>query len=247
MINLQVFNKENIFISLKDLDLSNNNIEEIDSLMMGQFPNLKKLNLSHNKIMNIKNMNNDLLKFNRLEELDLSFNNIKKINKINIPSLKSIKMTDNPISEGIINFSELSYGADELVLENKNDIFNFNYLKYDLNNAKKIINIIFTYVIEKDNKNNILEKVNFKMINKFIIKGFENVDFLINDTLDTLIELDLKYNNINDISIFNNVKFNNNLKELYINDNIYFQKGFNTLQKLKNINIKMIYMNKKDE
>ena len=116
-----------------------------------------------------------------------------------------------------------------------------------MKNAKKIINIIFTYIIEKDNINNILEKVNFKMINKFIIKGFENVDFLINDTLDTLIELDLKYNNINDISIFNNVKFNNNLKELYINDNIYFQKGFNSFQKLENINIKMINIKQKND
>ena len=248
LTNLQVFNKENIFISLKDLDLSKNNIEEIDNLMMGQFPNLKKLNLSHNKIMNIKCLdNNDLLKFIGLEELDLSFNNIKEINKINIPSLKSITMTDNPISEGIINFSELSYGADELVLENKNDILNFNYLKYDLINAKKIINITFTYSIENENINNILQKMNFKNINKFIIKGFENVDFLNNDSLDNLIELDLKDNNTKDISILNNAKFNNNLKELYLNNNIYFQKGFNSFQKLENINIKMINIKQKND
>ena len=192
-------------------------------------------------------MNSDLLKFNRLEELDLSYNNIKEINKINIPSLKYITMTNNQISEGIINFSELSYGADELVLENKNDILSFNYLKYEMNNNNKIINITFTYILDKNNKNKILEKTNFKNINKFIIKGFENVDFLNNDSLDNLIELDLKNNNINDISILNNVKFNKILKELYINNNIYFQKGFNTLQKLKNISIKTINIKQKED
>ena len=243
LTNLQIFNNENIFISLIDLDLSNNNIEEIDPLMMGQFPNLKILNLSHNKIINIKCMDKDLLNFNKLEELNLSYNNIKEIIKINIPSLRNIIMINNPISQGII---ELSYGVDELILENKNDILNFNFSKYDSINGKNIINIIFAYISDKNNINNILEKVNLKNINKLIIKGFENLDFLINDTLDKLVELDLKDNNINDISFLNNVKFDSNLKELYIDNNIYFLKGFNTLQKLKNINIKIIYIKQKE-
>ena len=136
LANLQIFNNENIFISLIDLDLSHNNIEEIDPLMMGQFPNLKILNLSHNKIVNIKCMDKDLLNFNKLEELNLSYNNIKEIIKINIPSLRNIIMINNPISQGIINFSELSYGVDELILENKNDILNFNFSKYDSINGK---------------------------------------------------------------------------------------------------------------
>ena len=43
------------------------------------------------------------------------------------------------------------------------------------------------------------------------------------------------------------MKFNNNLKELYIKDNIYFQKGFNSLKKFNNIHIKMIYIKQKDD
>ena len=245
LVNLSLFNKENIFINLTDLDLSKNNIEEIDSLKMGKFPNLKKLNLSHNKIINIKCLDNEL-KFDCLEELDLSYNNIKELNKINIPSLKFIFISNNPISEGIINFSELSFGADELVLEKNINNLNFIYSKFDNTNHKNIININFTYIIENNDINNILEKMNFKNINKLIIKGFENVDFLINDTLEALIELDLKNNDIKDISIFNNSKFNANLKELYFKDNINIFKGFDSMKKFNNIHIKTIYIKQEE-
>jgi len=246
-IDDQIINTiQNVFTpKLISLNLSENNIEEIDSLMMGKFPNLKKLNLSHNKIINIKCMENEL-KFDCLEELDLSYNNIKELNKINIPSLKFIFISNNPISEGIINFSELSYGADELVLENNINNLNFIYSKFDNINHKNIININFTYIIENNNMNNILEKMNFKNINKLIIKGFENVDFLINDSLEELIELDLKNNDIKDISIFNNLKFNANLKELYFKDNINIFKGFDSMKKFNNIHIKTIYIKQKE-
>ena len=243
--NLQIFNKENIFNNLNILNLSHNNIEEITLLMSGKYPNLKKLNLSHNKIKSIKCLEN-LLNFNKLEELDLSYNNIKEINKINIPSLKIIIMTNNPISEGIANFNAISYGANEFVLNKKNNELNFNYSKFEYQSNKNIMCITFSYAIKENDINNILEKIDFKGIKKLVIKGFDKIDFLSNDTLETLEVLDLKDNNINDISILNKVKFNNKLKELYVKDNIYFTNGFNSLKNFNGIHIKIIYITNKN-
>ena len=246
LTNLQIFNKENIFNNLIYLDLSHNNIEEINSLMFCKFSNLKKLNLSHNKISNIKCLDNDL-NFNHLEELDLSFNNIKELNQINIPSLILITLTNNPISEGIINFFNYDKLAGELVIENNNNNeLYFDYSKFDQLYNKFIQKISFTYIIENKDKNNLLQKVKFNTINKLVIKGFENINFLINDTLDALIELHLKDNSINDISIFNDVKLNK-LKKLLVKDNIYFiKKVFNFFNKFNNINYNLIYITRND-
>ena len=82
LTNLQIFSKDNIFNNLNELNLSHNNIEEINLLMSGKFVNLKKLHLSYNKISNIKCLDNSLY-FNNLEELDLSDNNIRELNRIN--------------------------------------------------------------------------------------------------------------------------------------------------------------------
>ena len=246
LTDLQIFSHENKFNNLINLDLSHNNIEQINSLIIGNFRNLKKLNLSHNKISNIMCMDNDL-NFNNLKELDLSYNKIIELNRINIQSLKFITLTNNIISEGLINFSDLSYGADELVIENNNNELNFNYSKFIKGNDKPDVYITFTYAIEKNNMNNLLEKVKFKGINKLVLKGFENIDFLINDTLDMLEELDLRNNSINDISIFNNVKFNNKLEKFYLKDNIVLLNGFNSLKKFNAIHFETIYIKHKDD
>jgi hypothetical protein len=245
LTNLEMFNNENIFNNLIDLDLSYNNIEEINTLMMGKFPNLKKINLSHNKISNIKCMEKEIF-LNNLEELDLSNNNIRELNRINIENLKFLTMTNNEISEGIFNFSELSYGVDELVLNKNNDNeLNFEYSKFDREKNKPIKYITFKYSIEKNEMNKMLEKIKFKGINKFVLKGFENIDFLINDTLDMLTELDLRNITINDISVFSNVKFNN-LQELYFQENNIILNGYNSLKKFNKISFKIIEIKSQD-
>ena len=245
LTNLQIFSKDNIFNNLNELNLSHNNIEEINLLMSGKFVNLKKLHLSYNKISNIKCLDNSLY-FNNLEELDLSDNNIRELNRINIPSLKFIVMTNNLISEGIINFLDLSYGANELILKYNNNELNCNYSKFDLNNTMPIVCIKFKYVIEKNDINDILEKIKFIGINKLILEGFENLDFLVNDTLNNLTELDLRNNSINNISILNNVKFNK-LRKLLVKEKFDFLQGFNSLKKFNDIHFKIIYINRKDD
>ena len=53
MSDLSMFSEKNVLTNLKILDLSNNNIENIDNLFNCKLPNLFKLNLSYNKISNI--------------------------------------------------------------------------------------------------------------------------------------------------------------------------------------------------
>ena len=234
--NLEIFNREKIFNNLTYLDLSNNIIEDINELAIGKFPNLKKLNLSNNKISNIKCLDNEL-HFNNLDELDLSYNNISELNKINIPSLKLLTMDNNPLSEGIINFFDFDFGNPkiELIIENiNNNKLKFNYSKIESLYYKSNLNITFAYSIEKNNMNNLLGNIKIKSLNKLVLKGFENIDFLINDTFHILTELDLRDNLIEDISIFKDVKFNN-LKQLYLNKNITFIKGFSSLKKFNHI------------
>ena len=239
-----MFDMEKIYDNLEELYLNDNNIEEINSLMIGKFPNLKKLNLSHNKISDIKCMDN-VLNFNNLENLDLSYNNIRVLNRINIPSLKFINITNNPISEGINNFLDLSYNADELILKKNNNELNFNYLKFELERGKQIVLIEFKYMIENNDINDILKNIKFLGINKLKLEGFENFDFLANDTLNMLTELDLRNNTINDISFFECVKFKN-LKELLFQENIEILKGFDSLKIFDDICFEKIYINLKD-
>ena len=87
------------------LDLSNKNIGNIElNLLSGiQFDNLEDLNLSHNNITDI----NILKEFNlsKIKRLDLSFN---KINKIDLSfnkmyNIKSINSLNNDITCGNFN------------------------------------------------------------------------------------------------------------------------------------------------
>ena len=244
LTDLQIFSSENIFNNLSDLDLSFNNIKIIDSLIIGKFPGLKYLNLSHNKISNIKCTDSEL-SFNSLEKLDLSFNYIKELNKINIPSLKFINITNNLLSEGLINFTDISYGANELIIKKNNNELDFNYSKYDSEKEKAIVSIKFKYIIKNKDTIDILEKINLKDINKLILEGFENIEFLVNNSLNILTELDLKNNSMKDISVLNKVKFIN-LKNLLINENTIFEKGLSSLKNFNNINIELINIEYKE-
>ena len=97
------------------LDLSNKNIGNIElNLLSGiQFDNLEDLNLSHNNITDI----NILKEFNlsKIKRLDLSFNKINKIdlrfNKIN--NIKSINSLNNDITNGNLNKNFISQNKNK--------------------------------------------------------------------------------------------------------------------------------------
>ena len=64
------------FHQLKALDLSDNQISDINVFKEVNFPKLKKLNLCYNNISNINVL--ERVNFKELKDLNLSYNNINK-------------------------------------------------------------------------------------------------------------------------------------------------------------------------
>ena len=226
--DMNIFNKENIFSNLEYLDLSFNNISNINFLSDCKFPNLLDLNLSHNEIIDIDCLNNDNLNLLKLYSLHLSFNKIKTLKKINIKTLCILDLLNNSISSGINDFIDNldNYKdiKDKLIIEYNNNELIFNYSK--VNNKNFFIK--FNYIVEKENINNVLEQLKFKTIKNLIIKGFNNIDFLSNESLNSLCELDLESNDINDITIFNKIHFLK-IKKINVNS-IKIYQGYQSLK-----------------
>ena len=88
------------FNNLKKLNLSHNNISNIDSLKILNSPHLKELDLSHNKILELKPFDELSLKSKELENVDLSFNLIEIVDTFKkkiFPKLKSLNLDFNKI------------------------------------------------------------------------------------------------------------------------------------------------------
>jgi hypothetical protein len=97
--DLSVFSEKNVLTYLKILDLSHNNIENIDILFNCKLWNLDKLNLSYNKISNIATLESANFKY--LKELNLSENNITNIEvfeKVKFENLETLKLNKNKAS-----------------------------------------------------------------------------------------------------------------------------------------------------
>ena len=84
-------------INLSKLDLSDNKIKDIKSLANCKFLNLLTLNLSKNEIEDITCLQKNLY-FNKLKILNLSNNKIKCLNKIDIKSLEYLDLSENELS-----------------------------------------------------------------------------------------------------------------------------------------------------
>ena len=160
------------------------------------------------------------------------------MNKINIKNLENLSLLKNNISYGINElFSDLFY-CNKLILEkydNDNELI-FNYS----NN----VNINFNYIIENNDINELLRNLSFKSIEDMKLKGFDNIDFLNNESLNKLKILDLKENKIEDITIFNDIKFINVEKIIFNSDSI--TKGYNSLNIFKSIKAKLVKIDKND-
>ena len=191
------------FSNIKKLILCNNNISNINIFGNYKCNNLEILNLSHNKITDISVFSNgDSSNFQKLKSLDLSYNNIKKLIKINIKSIKTLDLLNNELSEGINDFvNNFSFSTTQVSIENHDNELKFHY------SCDK--DIKFNYLVKKENKKDFLTTFSFKGVKDLALKYFTKIDFLANDSLNNLSELNLGESLVDDLSIFNNIKFIN--------------------------------------
>ena len=183
--------ENDLLCNLNYLNMNYNNITDISPFSKGKFNNLKILNLSYNKISNIDILQLDT-NFEQLALLDLSDNLINKLVKINIKHLKELNLLYNKINSGFNDFIEsISNYSDYLFLEKSIYSISFNY--------DKNLKASFTYYIKDDvNIAQFLKKLSFSGIHSLKIKNFNNdeLEFLANESLKELKELNLTDNNI---------------------------------------------------
>ena len=108
----------NNFRKLEELNLSKNDLIDISPLKELNAPQLKKIDLSHNKIENVAGTTNPFKDYNfpQLEELNLSYNNLTNIYELQAFIAPNLKILD-------ISFNQF----DDINLAYDTDIFKFNF------------------------------------------------------------------------------------------------------------------------
>ena len=185
--------KNESFIGLKEIDLSNNKIKDISSLSNSIFRNLELLNLSDNEIKDISVL--EKVPFNNIKTLDLSYNEINDITilkKCKFEKLYILNLCENKIT----NINALSeckfYNLFELNLS-------FNKIKY--------IDVLKDVCFYE------LEIISFRGNYINSIEVFKDV------RIYYLQEIDLSENQINNIDVLNNDNIFGEVKYLDLRDN----------------------------
>lgn len=204
------------FYQLKRIDVSCNQIKNIDYFKEMYLPFLEYLNMSNNEIENIKPLTE--IKSKKLKELFLHNNKIKNIDSLykNQFILQILRVDGNEInyeSEGFkklkikyINRIIYDIVANPLISKKDRDL---DFSDQGLGN--KIINKLYISFDDKKEKN---------LIINLILKNndIEDVSRLSKIDFPCLQKLDLSINKIKNINFLYEMK-SKNLKELYLDDN----------------------------
>ena len=230
--DLTKFNEISIMtIKCEILSLSKNELKLINlSQIFNLFPNLQKIDLSHNKISQILLSNNnntdiDINKYNSLKHIDISFNEIKDINIIEQlkNSLKNVEIFyyANPLEKNnkIENDKNIfNPQLNNIICCDKKKLFFFEYIR-DFFSYKNEINdfnnLIYFLNGEKfDISNNYKDKIIY-----LIKKNLYSIDNNNIDNNNNLYHSNIIYlnsNKITEIKNFNNFIY---LSELFLQNN----------------------------
>ena len=238
------------FNQLKKIDVSENKIKIIKPLDDMSLPFLEFLNMSHNQIKNIEPIAK--LKSKKIKEIFLHNNKIKKIDAFldsEFPYLEILRIEEN---EGIdfnsAEFQKLSQKKfkNKIIIKSKVDDFQKKYgvkieenvKKIDLTDKKggdemlKDLYLIITYKTKNEIKelklrNNqikdpsILSRIQFPKLQTLdlTLNNIKNLKFLEGMKFDNLINLFLDNNKLNNICSLLKLKCKN-LKAISLNDNL---------------------------
>ena len=252
LLSNKQINDENIklislikFNNLKEINVSENNIINIEPLCNINLPYLELLNLSYNQIINIEplgHINSRKLKYlfiqnNQIEDFQV----FSKYYDSNFNSLSILRLEDNKIKEDSDTFKKLEVKYKYIVISSsKIKYLKLKYkIKYDENEKEiqiketmegdSILKDLFIIISHK-NKNRIT-KLNLKK-NKIVDPSLLNrIQF------DFLEELNLSDNNIKNLEFLKGMKATK-LKYLYLDNNY-----INDLSPLKNFDFKNVFEN----
>ena len=202
-----------ITTNLEKLDLSFNNLHELNIIFTEKTENLQNLDLSHNNIINLSQFAES--KLNNLINLNLTYNNISDIEclgkKTHFNNLEELNLSNNNISD--IN----------TLIEN-DKLINLKKLNLNYNNISNVSSL------SKNKLSNLIElDLSFNKI--------ENIDFIeLNSNLDNIEKIDLS-NNQSTKLVKNNLK---TIKHLYLLNNHITNSINDFVQSIKNLSDKLL-------
>jgi len=210
------------FNQLKELDLSENDIESIEPLCDAKLPFLEFLNLSNNKIKNIEPFGQII--FKKLKYLFIQNNQIEKIDVLIVPefpTLEILRLDNNRIEENSSSFRELLVLYNQpknILIKNTAEVDKIRS-NFSINNEETIEvggtekgDLILKYLLIIVSSNNKIRKLNLSG------KKIENPSILNRIQFNFLEELDLSVNNIKNLNFLKKMKAKY-LKRLYLNNN----------------------------
>jgi len=212
------------FNQLKDINLSENEITNIESLCYANLPFLEFLNLSSNKIEKIEPL--EEINSKSLKYLFIQDNQIEDINVLLNPyfqTLEILRLEKNKINENSDSFKELLklYNKNTKILISKTTEIDEIQTSYKIN-GENLKNI----EVEGTNEGDLLLKKLFIVITsknkirklKLPNNGIEEPSILNRILFNSLQELDLSSNNIKNLYFLRQMKAKE-LERLYLNNN----------------------------
>jgi len=239
------------FNQLKEINLSGNEIINIEPLCNMNLPFLEFLNLSNNQIVNIKPL--EEINSKKFKYLFIQNNQIKDIQVFlgdAFPTFEILRIDSNKIGisdsntnsdskTSLINLYKLK---GKILILNIDDINKYNIDYRDNKKEIKVANeekgdLVLKYIFINIPSNNIIKKL--ELINNKI----EDPSILNRIQFDFLEELNLQYNNIKNLNFLKGMKAKN-LKVLHLEKNDF--EDLSILYNIKEIfnQLKKIYLDK---
>ena len=214
------------FNQLTEINISENNISDIEPLRNMNLPFLEYLNMSYNKIVNIEPIAE--LNCPQLKEIFLHYNKITDLNPFFItqkdfPQLKILRVEENSLDENSESFKNVIKKFKQQIIFKKKNLEEFNdkynlkipddYKHIYLRDKKKFPELIKDfYILITDQPTNEINSLKF--INSNIIEP----SYLTRIPLIYLQVLDLTMNKLKNLKFLEKMKLTS-LTELYLNDN----------------------------